>query len=69
MHKYSYIPILLLVSCGGGGGGSPIDNSNDSSGNTVYQYIPPSGTSRDNCVSRTNSVDWAEEFNLSLIHI
>ena len=67
MHKYNYIFILFLVSCGGGGGQSTILDSNNSGGNTPYQYIPPSGTSRDNCVSRNSSVDWVEDFNNEIL--
>ncbi len=63
MHKYTYIIVFLLVSCGGGGGGSSIIDSNNSGGSSAYKYTPPSGTSRDNCVSRTPSVEWAEEFS------
>ena len=63
MHKYTYIIVFLLVSCGGGGGGSPIIDSNNSGGSSTYKYTPPSGTSRDNCVSRTPTIEWAEEFS------
>lgn len=54
--------VLFIISCGGGGGGnySSIDLTDN---NNSYRYIPPQGKSRDNCVARSSSISWIEEFN------
>jgi len=54
--------VLFIISCGGGGGGnySSIDLTDN---NNSYTYIPPQGKSRDNCVARSSSISWIEEFN------
>ena len=44
--------LFFLVSCGGGSGDLEV-NSNNSDPISGYKYVPPSGTSNDNCVART----------------
>ena len=62
MSLFKFIIIITLVSCGGGGGSSSgsvdvvIPNDNP------YVYVPPSGKSRDNCISRSTSNTWSEDF-------
>ena len=54
--------LFFLVSCGGGGGDLEV-NSNNSNPISGYKYVPPSGTSNDNCVARTSNVIWSEDFD------
>ena len=61
--QYSIIFFLFfLVSCGGGSGDLEV-NSNNSDPISGYKYVPPSGTSNDNCVARTSNVIWSEDFD------
>ena len=62
MHNLRYFIFLIVVSCGGGSS-SVIDNENtfDNSG-FGYVYIPPTGKSNENCVSKSNNVTWLEDF-------
>ena len=62
MHNLRYLILLMIVSCGGGSS-SVIDNENtfDNSG-FGYVYIPPTGKSNENCVSKSNNVTWLEDF-------
>ena len=63
MNFFIYLVIFLLVSCGGGGGVafSDINNSIEIE-NESYSYSPPSGNSRDNCVAKSPSSDWLDDF-------
>ena len=63
MNFFIYLVIFLLVSCGGGGGlaSSDINNSIEIE-NESYSYSPPSGNSRDNCVAKSPSSDWLDDF-------
>lgn len=63
MKKISYLYIFLICSCGGGGGSLGQQQQSQSENNQPYSYSPPVGNSRDNCVSRTNDVEWSEDFN------
>ena len=52
----SYILLFVILSSCGGGGGSSIENTNDSitqPPNNPFVYIPPSTTSTDNCVAKS----------------
>ena len=66
MKVITFICILFLVSCGGGGS-SPSELNNltidNTSTNTSYVYIPPSGKSKDNCVAQTSTSDFVENFD------
>ena len=83
MHNLRYFIFLIVVSCGGGT--SMVLDDESSSDNSIFQYvyIPPTGKSNENCVSKSNNVTWQEDFTnseldnskwsydegLSLIHI
>lgn len=54
--------LFFLVSCGGGSGDLEV-NSNNSDPISGYKYVPPSGTSNDNCVARTSNIIWSEDFD------
>ena len=61
--------LLFLSACSGGGSNSSFDESSSNIVPPVFSYSPPSGTSRDNCVSRSSSTDWHEDFNVSQLNL
>ena len=58
------ILILLLVSCGGGGNNSPTLLVETSLNQQPFSYNPPSGKSRDNCVAKSDSANWIDDFTI-----
>ena len=70
----SYILLFVILSSCGGGGGSSIENTNNSitqPPNNPFVYIPPSTTSTDNCVAKSQPVanSWHEDFNSNELNI
>ena len=61
--------LLFLSACSGGGSNSSFDETSSNIAPPVFSYSPPSGTSRDNCVSRSSSTDWHEDFNVSQLNL
>ncbi len=59
-----FIPVFFLISCGRGSSSSsnPIDLEINTNTNSTYVYVPPPGKSIDNCVAKTNSSDFIENF-------
>ena len=70
----SYILLFVILSSCGGGGGSSIENTYDSitqPSNIPFVYIPPSTTSTDNCVAKSQPVanSWHEDFSSNELNI
>ena len=70
----SYILLFVILSSCGGGGGSSTENTNDSitqPSNNPFVYTPPSTTSTDNCVAKSQPVanSWLEDFNSNELNI
>ena len=63
MTSLRNILILLLVSCGGGSNNSPTLLIGIPPDPQTFSYNPPSGNSRDNCVAKSDSANWIEDFN------
>ena len=65
MHNLRYFIFLIVVSCGGSSSLELDDVS--SSNNSIFQYvyIPPTGKSNENCVSKSTNVTWQEDFTNS----
>ena len=63
MTSLRNILILLLVSCGGGSNNSPTLLIEIPPDPQTFSYNPPSGNSRDNCVAKSDSANWIDDFN------
>ena len=69
MKSLKFISLLFIFSCGGGGAsdGTSSSDSGNLINNGIYSYSPPIGTSTDNCVARSSSSNWSENFNETVL--